>query len=98
MNARAVGRSSDITLSMAGSSDLCEEFLGVLCDESALCEESPVECDDPVSLCPALSGSQFYLVFVDDENVVYNWRLEKADPDNPRLPVDHETRFKQRLL
>jgi len=41
---------------------------------------------------------QVYLVFVNDEKVAYNWRWEKADPDNPRLPVDHETRFKQRLL
>jgi hypothetical protein len=41
---------------------------------------------------------QVYLVFVNDEKVAYNWRWEKADPDDPRLPVDHETRFKQRLL
>jgi hypothetical protein len=41
---------------------------------------------------------QVYLVFVNDEKVAYNWRWEKADPDNPRLPIDHETRFKQRLL
>src|SRR5208282_1688222 len=41
---------------------------------------------------------QVYLVFVNDEKVTYNWRWEKADPDDPRLPVDHETRFKQRLL
>lgn len=42
--------------------------------------------------------SQVYLVFVNDERVAYNWRWEKADPDNPKLPLGYETRFKQRLL
>ena len=41
---------------------------------------------------------QVYLVFVNDERIAYNWRWEKADPDNPSLPIGHETRFKQRLL
>jgi hypothetical protein len=41
---------------------------------------------------------QVYVVFVNDERVAYSWRWEKADPDNRMLPVDHETRFKQRLL
>jgi hypothetical protein len=41
---------------------------------------------------------QVYLVFVNDEGVAYNWRWEKADPDDPRLPIDHEARFKTRLL
>jgi hypothetical protein len=41
---------------------------------------------------------QVYLVFVNDERVAYNWRWEKADPDDFKLPVDHQTRFKQRLL
>ncbi len=40
---------------------------------------------------------QVFLVFVNDEGVAYNWRWEKADPDNPDLPVDHAIRFKQRL-
>jgi hypothetical protein len=39
-----------------------------------------------------------YLVFVNDETVAYNWRWEKADPDQPTLPVGHATRFKKRLL
>ncbi|MGH7138246.1 MAG: hypothetical protein ACREHD_21040 [Pirellulales bacterium] len=42
--------------------------------------------------------SQVYLVFVNDEGVVYNWRWEKADPDDPLIPLDHQTRFKRRLL
>ncbi len=41
---------------------------------------------------------QVYLVFVNDEEVVYNWRWDRADPDNGRLPVDHATRFRERLL
>jgi len=41
---------------------------------------------------------QLYVVFVNDERVAYNWRWEKADSDNPRLPRDHETRFRKRLL
>lgn len=41
---------------------------------------------------------QVYLVFVNDERVAYNWRWEKADPDNPRLPLGYQDRFKQQLL
>jgi hypothetical protein len=41
---------------------------------------------------------QVYLVFVNDERVAYNWRWEKADPDNPRLPLGHADRFTQQLL
>ena len=41
---------------------------------------------------------QVYLVFVNDERVAYNWRWEKADPDNLKLPIGHEARSKQKLL
>lgn len=41
---------------------------------------------------------QVYLVFVNEEQVAYNRRWEKADPAAPHLPMDHENRFKQRLL
>lgn len=41
--------------------------------------------------------NQVYLVFVNEEGVAYNWRWEKADPDNPALPTDYQTRFKKRL-
>ena len=41
--------------------------------------------------------NQVYVVFVNDEGVAYNWRWEKADPDETALPVDHQTRFKERL-
>ena len=41
---------------------------------------------------------QVYLVFVNDEHVAYNWRWERADPDDPRLPESHQQRFKRKLL
>jgi hypothetical protein len=46
---------------------------------------------------PAYPG-QVYLVFVNSDGVAYNWRWEKADEDDPRLPVGHTDRFKRRLL
>ena len=42
--------------------------------------------------------NQVYLVFVNDEMVAYNWRWENADADDPRLPMNHATRFRRRLL
>ncbi|HEV8058298.1 MAG TPA: hypothetical protein VGP68_00365, partial [Gemmataceae bacterium] len=41
---------------------------------------------------------QVYLVFVNEDQVAYNWRWEKADPDDSRLPLGHQTRFRKRLL
>ena len=41
---------------------------------------------------------QVYLVFVNDEGVAYNWRWEQADPEDPRLPVGHEHRFRRQVL
>ncbi len=41
---------------------------------------------------------QVYLVFVNTDRVAYNWRWEKADPNDCKLPQHHETRFKTRLL
>jgi hypothetical protein len=39
-----------------------------------------------------------YAVFVNDEGVAYNWRWEKADPDQPSLPVGYQDRFKKQVL
>lgn len=39
-----------------------------------------------------------YLVFVTDEEIVYNWRWDQADADEQHLPHDHENRFRERLL
>ena len=41
---------------------------------------------------------QVYLVCVNDDGVAYNWRWEKADPDDLRLPQNHANRFKKKLL
>jgi hypothetical protein len=41
--------------------------------------------------------NEVFLVFVNDERTAYNWRWEKCDPDDPRLPINHATRFKRRL-
>lgn len=41
---------------------------------------------------------QVYLVFVNEDRVAYNWRWEKADADDPKLPAGHERRFRKRLL
>jgi hypothetical protein len=42
--------------------------------------------------------NQVYLVFVNEEGVAYNWRWDKADPDDPELPIGHAERFKRRLI
>jgi hypothetical protein len=41
---------------------------------------------------------QVYLVFINDERVAYNWRWEKADPQDPSLPMNYQNRFQRRLL
>lgn len=40
---------------------------------------------------------QVYLVFINDENIAYNWRWEKGHDADPMLPRNYESRFKQRL-
>lgn len=40
---------------------------------------------------------EVFLVFVNDERVAYNWRWEKCDPADPKLPRGHAERFKRRL-
>ena len=39
--------------------------------------------------------NQVFLVFVNAEQVAYNWRWEQADPRGLALPIDHERRFKK---
>lgn len=41
---------------------------------------------------------QVFLVFVDDDRIVYNWRWDKSDATSLRLPVDYAERFEERLL
>jgi len=42
--------------------------------------------------------NQVYLVFVNENKVAYNWRWEEADPNDAKLPQNHEQRFKKRAL
>jgi len=39
-----------------------------------------------------------YLVFVNQEGIAYNWRWEKHDCVNSKLPINYKIRFKKRLL
>lgn len=41
---------------------------------------------------------EVFLVFVTDERVVYNWRWEKCDPSDPKLPEGYAGRFVRRAL
>lgn len=41
---------------------------------------------------------QVFLVFVDGDRIVYNWRWDKADLGDLRLPVDLGRRFEERVL
>lgn len=45
---------------------------------------------------PAWEGEVF-LVFVNDDRIVYNWRWEKADSRYRDLPLNFEDRFDQRV-
>lgn len=42
--------------------------------------------------------NEVYLVFATDEGVIYCNRWDDCDPENPKLPVDHDRRFSKRLL
>lgn len=41
---------------------------------------------------------QVFLVFVNEDRVVYNWRWEKCDQQQSNLPMNFEERFLERLL
>lgn len=41
---------------------------------------------------------QIFMVFVNQERIAYNWRWEKADPDNLNLPLNCAARFVRRSL
>jgi len=43
-------------------------------------------------------SGQVFLVFVDDDRIVYDWRWDKADADDLRLPVDSARRFEEKVL
>lgn len=39
-----------------------------------------------------------YVVFVNTDGIAYNWRWEQADETDPKLPINHETRFAKRWI
>lgn len=41
--------------------------------------------------------NQVYTVFVNHDNVAYNWRWERSAEDNIALPENHAIRFRRRL-
>ncbi len=53
---------------------------------------------DPMEHPDRRTPAQVYLVFINDDGVAYNWRWDRADPDEPSLPVGYQTRFRKRLL
>ena len=42
--------------------------------------------------------STLFLVFVNDDGIIYMWRWEDADPNNDDMPANVESRFTERLL
>jgi hypothetical protein len=38
------------------------------------------------------------IVCVTDEGVLYGWWWVQADPDDPRLPIGHQQRFRERVF
>ncbi len=42
--------------------------------------------------------NRIFVVFVNTENVAYNWHWIKCDPSHINLPINYKTRFKKRLL
>ena len=39
-----------------------------------------------------------FLVFVNENRIVYHWCWAKASPDDSRFPEEYETRFREKLL
>jgi hypothetical protein len=41
---------------------------------------------------------EVFLVFVNEDRIIYNWRWEKADVTDIRLPENHQSRFDEQVL
>jgi hypothetical protein len=48
-------------------------------------------------VCQAWPGEVF-LIFVNDDRIIYDWRWEKADSSDPNLPENYGVRFDGRVL
>lgn len=42
--------------------------------------------------------NEVFLVFVNEDRVVYNWSWYTSDTDNPALPLGHEARFAEKVI
>ncbi|MCE9555644.1 MAG: hypothetical protein K8T91_20025 [Planctomycetes bacterium] len=42
--------------------------------------------------------NEVFLVYVTDERVVYTWGWVTADPNNPHIPEDCDTRFREKVF
>jgi len=59
----------------------------------------------PIHAYHSISGNErgpwpgeVFLVFINGEGVVYNWRWEACDTDQPHLPENWQVRFRTKLL
>jgi len=43
-------------------------------------------------------AGEVFLVFVNEQRIVYTWGWERMSPDNAELPEGYATRFKERLV
>lgn len=43
-------------------------------------------------------AGEVFMVFVTDDRIIYGWYLCECDQSDPHLPVDHEDRFRERLI
>ena len=42
--------------------------------------------------------NQIFLVFVNPDRIIYNWRWELSETGAPSLPRNYKTRFEKRLI
>ena len=63
-----------------------------------LCYSTRVSCRYNREGQPYSSEKEVFLVFVNEEKVVYNWTWCEADPSDDKIPIDSDTRFKERLI
>lgn len=43
-------------------------------------------------------SGQVLLVCVNDERVLFNWMWVDCDPENPKWPIDHKVRFREKVF